>query len=344
MKCGKAQELFSSYLEKTIQPPMGVAFEQHLAECARCKAAYDRFHATTIVLDELPVVEPPPDMHAVIMRRVEQARREAGGRVKWLQFDWQSVFTLRVPVKAVAAACALLLVFAMVIQITPLHSYMAGLFGLQRVTTHLPNETEYAPLPEPPGLTTHSGVKYTDVGAGLSIGVTIDQADQAGTLYDIRLAAARDASVQVRVYELPQGSVGGSVSSGDLTSVRYIGTVSGDKEATARIVQPASGTKTKVAMIIWKGPDGSVSELVYLPPKFGEPESGSVSLQGADACEVFDQLSAAYGAVILAPGGCAEKAASVNLTASSARQAIASAAQQTGLGLRVLQPSVYVVR
>ena len=67
MKCGKAQELFSSYLEKTIQPPLGVAFEQHLAECARCKAAYDRFHATTIVLDELPMVQPPPDLHAIVM-------------------------------------------------------------------------------------------------------------------------------------------------------------------------------------------------------------------------------------------------------------------------------------
>ncbi len=109
MKCGKAQELFSSYLEKTIQPPMGVVFEQHLEECAECKAAYDRFHATTVVLDELPMVEPPADMRAAVMARIEENRRQAPARVKWLHFDWQSVFTLRVPAKALAMGAATLL-------------------------------------------------------------------------------------------------------------------------------------------------------------------------------------------------------------------------------------------
>jgi predicted anti-sigma-YlaC factor YlaD len=344
MKCGKAQELFSSYLEKTIQPPMGVAFEQHLAECARCKAAYDRFHATTIVLDELPVVEPPPDLHAVIMSRVEQARREAPGRVKWLHFDWQSVFTLRIPAKALAAGFALLLVFVMAMQLTPLHSYVAGLSGVQRISKHLPMEETYANPPEPAGFTTHSGVRYADVGAGLSVGVTVDKTEQADSLYDIRLAAVGDASVQVRVYELPEGSAGGSVHSSDLTSVRYIGTVSGSKGATARIIQPESGTKAKVAMIIWKGDSGSGSELVYLPPEFGEESSAGISLQSTDVCEILSRLSADYGAVILAPAGCGAKTALLDVTASSAKQAMAAVAQQAGLGLRVLRPSVYVVR
>src|SRR5665647_1122912 len=122
MKCARAQELFSGYLEKTIQPPMGVAFEQHLAECAHCKAEYNRFHATTVVLDELPEVEPPPDMHAVIMARIERARREAPGKVRWLHFDWQSVFTVRVPARALAMGGAMLLVLAMLVQLTPLHT------------------------------------------------------------------------------------------------------------------------------------------------------------------------------------------------------------------------------
>ena len=344
MKCGRAQELFSSYLEKTIQPPMGVALEQHLAECARCKAAYGRFHATTIVLDELPMVEPPPDMHAVIMRRVEQARREAPGRVKWLHFDWQSVFTLRVPAKALAAALTLLLVFVMVMQLTPLHSYMAALSGVQPVSKHLPMEGNYVNPPEPPGFTTRSGVRYADVGAGLSVGVTVDKTGQAGTLYDIGLAAVGDASVQVRVYELPEGSVGSSVHSSDLTSVRYIGTVSGSKNATARITQPEFGTRTKVAMIIWKSDGKSASELVYLPPRSGEEKTAGVSMEGMGVCDILNTLSADYGAVIIAPADCGAKTASVNVTAASADQAMAAAAQQTGLGLRRLQPSVYVVR
>ena len=158
MRCNKAQELFSSYLEKTIQLPMGVAFEQHLAECVRCRSAYDRFHATTIVLDELPVVEPPPDMHAVIMARVEQARRAAPGRVKWLHVDWQSAFTVRVSAKALAAAAAVLLVFVMVMQFSPLHSYMSGLLGVQPASNRLPVNQGYARLPVPVGFSDDSGV------------------------------------------------------------------------------------------------------------------------------------------------------------------------------------------
>lgn len=337
MKCGKAQELFSSYLEKTIQPPMGVAFEQHLAECARCKAAYDRFHATTIVLDELPVVEPPPDMHAVVMRRIEQARREATGRVRWLRFDWQSVYTLRVPVKAIAAACVLLVVFAAVMQLTPLPSYVASLFGLQRASQHMPVEDTFIRPPAPAGTAMHA-----DVGAGLSVGVTVDRFGSTGTVYDIGLAAG-DTPVQVRVYELPEGATGSSVQSSDLTNVKYIGTVWGGKEATARIVQPASAARAKVAMIIWQAAHGELSELVYLPPRFGQ-DSGSVSLQGADLCEVLGELSTHCGAVILAPGGCGARSASVNVTASSAEEAMAAAAGQAGLRLRALQPSIYVVR
>lgn len=338
MKCGKAQELFSSYLEKTIQPPMGVAFEQHLAECARCKAAYDRFHATTIVLDELPVVEPPPDMHAMIMRRIEQARREAAGRVKWLHFDWQSVYTLRVPVKALAAACVLLVVFAAVMQLTPLPSYVAGLFGLQRASQHLPVEDTFIRPPAPAGTTMHA-----DVGAGLSVGVTVDRFEQAGTVYDIGLAASDGAPVEVRVYELPDGATGRLVRPEDLTNAKYVGIVSGDKEATARIIQPAPAARSKVAIIFWKGAGNQASGLVYLPPKFGR-DNGGVSLHGADLCEVLSELSAQCGAVILAPGTCRTQSASVNVTASSADEAIATVARQAGLRLRALQPSIYVIR
>ncbi len=344
MKCGKAQELFSSYLEKTIQPPLGVAFEQHLAECARCKAAYDRFHATTIVLDELPMVQPPPDLHAIVMQRVKQAHQKAPLRVKWLHLDWQSALTLRLSAKTFAAGLALMLVFVMAMQVTPINSYMAGIFGVQRTAKHLPMEQNYVTPPEPAGFTTHSGEKYANIGTGLSVSITAEKTDQADTLYDIRMAADKDKSIQVRVYELPEGVVGKNLSSDDLTSVRYIGSVSCNKEATARIIQPKSSDKAKVAMLIWKNGNVSESKLVYIPPQLGMANGAAVYCMDENVCDILSNISAAYGTVLIAPTECGTMTASINSTSMSATQSLALVTRHAGLKLCAVGPSIYLIK
>ena len=345
MKCAKAQELFSSYLEKTIQPPMGVALEQHLAECARCKAAYDRFHATAVVLDELPLIEPPPDMHAVIMARVEQARRAAPSRVGWLNFDWQSVFTLRVPVRALAMGAALLLVFVMLFQINPLHSKLPSFVAgpPQVYTRDLPDSSGVAPGPVPWGVKT---IKYADVGTGMTIGVSVDSSNDAGTVYVIGLRARGDKPIPFQVSLLPDSSTG-VVRAGHVANVVNAGTVAGDGEAAVPVViaQPGSSRKTQVALVVWKSEGRSFSEYVFMPSAFGSVAKGtSLSVTDAGVCDLLRRISTDYGVVILAPGGVVVRSASVAVDASTADEAMSVAMRQAGLSSSSLGSSIYAVR
>ena len=37
MKCDRAQEFFSDYLERTLDRPMAAALESHLHDCSACR-------------------------------------------------------------------------------------------------------------------------------------------------------------------------------------------------------------------------------------------------------------------------------------------------------------------
>lgn len=347
MKCARAQELFSSYLEKTIQPPMGVAFEQHLAECSQCRMAYDRFHATALALDELPMVEPPQDMRALVMARVEQARRESPRRVKWLRFDWQSVFTLRVPARALVMGAALLMVCAMLVQLTPLHSITANLIGGQRATNSLPNEQGIAPRPLPSGFKTYADVRYADVGDGIFIGIKVVSNSTSSTIYTMRVGTHGESTLPVQVYVLPEGAVAGDFRSMGLGNARYDGTVAKNREAekTFEVTQSSDEAVAKVALVIWKSNGRSYSEFVFMPSALGRvTETGRLSVSGVRSCDLLGRISSDYGTVIIAPGDTVSKTVDVSIDeSSSAYVAMTKVAGQTGLKLKPLGSSIYEV-
>jgi|SRR5438034_2772566 len=61
MKCDKAQEFFSDYIENALDRPMTVALETHLNGCEACRADVAGLRDMWTVLDKLPQVEPPAD-------------------------------------------------------------------------------------------------------------------------------------------------------------------------------------------------------------------------------------------------------------------------------------------
>src|SRR5215210_8438498 len=61
MKCDKAQEFFSDYIENTLDQPMSVALEAHLNGCELCSADVASLRSMWTVLDKVPQVEPPAD-------------------------------------------------------------------------------------------------------------------------------------------------------------------------------------------------------------------------------------------------------------------------------------------
>ncbi len=61
MKCDKAQEFLSDYIESTLDRPMTVALESHLSGCEACSADVAGLRGMFAVLDKVPQVEPPAD-------------------------------------------------------------------------------------------------------------------------------------------------------------------------------------------------------------------------------------------------------------------------------------------
>jgi hypothetical protein len=80
MKCDKAQEFFSEYIEDVLDRPMTVALEAHLNGCEQCSADVASLRSMWTVLDKVPAVEPPADFVWRTMTRLQNEmvdRREA---------------------------------------------------------------------------------------------------------------------------------------------------------------------------------------------------------------------------------------------------------------------------
>jgi hypothetical protein len=76
MQCDRAQEFFSDYLEQTIDRPLAVAVEAHLAECAGCRRELEELQSACEMLSAMPEVEPPADGAWQVMRELQKLRVE----------------------------------------------------------------------------------------------------------------------------------------------------------------------------------------------------------------------------------------------------------------------------
>lgn len=95
MQCERAQEFFSDYLERTLDRPMTVALEAHLAGCSGCRAEIEALQATWASLDVIPEVVPPPDGAWQVIQQLRQQREAqepvapAAARTRQQQ-EWRS--------------------------------------------------------------------------------------------------------------------------------------------------------------------------------------------------------------------------------------------------------------
>jgi hypothetical protein len=93
MHCERAQEFFSDYLERSLDRPLTVALEGHLAGCAGCRNDIEALRDTFLALSSAPLVEPPPDgawqvlcrLQAARAAQLEAQRQRAPGLLAWLQ-------------------------------------------------------------------------------------------------------------------------------------------------------------------------------------------------------------------------------------------------------------------
>ncbi len=72
MHCERAQEFFSDYLERTLDRPMTVALDAHMAACASCREEVDALQAMFRSLDAVPEITPPWDGAQQVIQRLRE--------------------------------------------------------------------------------------------------------------------------------------------------------------------------------------------------------------------------------------------------------------------------------
>jgi hypothetical protein len=321
MKCARALELFSSYAENAMEPPLRVALEQHLAECPLCKADYERFNATVMMLEETPEVEPPAGFHAAVMARVERSRRTAPRKVKWWSLDWQRVFTVRVPARALAAGVALILAGVAVVQLAPMQTIGAYLPGIHRTVDNPVgiNDSE-APVPKPPT----GDVCYGIPDSGVSICVDVQAADRGR--YTLTVSSQSAEAVAFSVY------------TDSHTTPDSSGYVAREQPA---VVPLSAG----VARVEWEYEGRPYVEYAFMPSNFTAVAAGkSLSVSNTSLGEALGSISQTYGVVVLASGNMERKIQYLDVTDGTPSDALYEVARETGLKWSAIGTSIYLVQ
>jgi hypothetical protein len=105
MKCRRAEELWSDYLEGTLSPPLRKDLDEHLAECADCPPLLASFREVVETLEGLERPAPSPDLVERILAMTPRRVRSTWP-ARLLRFRPRVAPPLR-PWAAVAAAAAL---------------------------------------------------------------------------------------------------------------------------------------------------------------------------------------------------------------------------------------------
>jgi anti-sigma factor RsiW len=84
VKCRKARQLLSPYIDDELTPKEKAALEEHLASCEACRAELEELRAVSDVLGEIfRRLEPPPDLLQRTLNRIREL--EAAGEIERLR-------------------------------------------------------------------------------------------------------------------------------------------------------------------------------------------------------------------------------------------------------------------
>lgn len=287
MKCDKAQEVFSDYLEGTIDPPLALALRNHLNECPDCTRAYELFSAAWRELDSMPLVKVPAGFRQRVTARVEASRVRV--RRPILGVDWQSVFTARMPVRAFAAAVAMA-VFAL----------MALIIGPEAINRG-PRMSQFA-IGQRPSVK----IYQTTETPGLQVSVNRAESGSDMVVYRIVLQPASGVRiVQPVVYVIPKWDGRLSNLQLDSNTLVFHRVLRPNEEVAVPVVIERSqfSRDSLTAYVQWTHNGEQFSSIIFLPTQqygglLGKTETGGE----ATIFYALKQLSARYAAVIATDG------------------------------------------
>lgn len=81
MSCSEIQSLLQAYVMRELEPERRRQVDEHLMACGECQRELAVVSAIVSTLDHQPVLEPPHDFAAHVMRRLPDQRRFIPGPV-----------------------------------------------------------------------------------------------------------------------------------------------------------------------------------------------------------------------------------------------------------------------
>lgn len=341
MKCEKAQELFSDHIEGALERPMVVAFGRHLAECPSCEDDYSVFKTTYQMLETLPEVEPPAGFACDVVMKVRlQVEAERHAR-QWWQVSWSELFASRLPAKVFAGAVALFLGTQVVLH-TPLKDVVSAGFGNVRGVqiddgrSSFPQE--WAQSKEPAMAWLHSGLAFE-----------LDPSSASGgrNVFRLLLKPKDTSSKYVRVYLMDPGEPRFDDQGIERATLVYQGSV-GESGQVIPFIVGRSGDRQDVlaALIAWEHRQKKFLEAAFVPTQMspmGAAMEGSVQIHKMELYSALQEMSAAFGAVILVNADINAVVGSVIVENGTVDDALYKLSTDVGLRWRPLGGQVYIV-
>ena len=360
MKCERAKELFSEYLEGSIDYALTTTVRAHIDQCNDCRSDLKAFRGAWDMIGALPEIAPPSDFrHDVVMRaaRMQHETRKVD-KQGFLGVTWDYVFGRLLPARALAVACAGA-ILAMVLLNVP-QSVFHGIVGTDRDAIvqkgRVPGTDEIQASPFDSG-SKEDWQSRTRIGNALWVSVTSTEFCEGNSYYELNMninnkALVRDVTnrIPAQVYVLPAGTYG--LEPGQRKPM-WSGNVLGDSpvQLTVPGISNSQGEPVPITLLItYQLRKMHFSKVVFIPNKDSRPSSDALGLSSGLAVgernlyAVLQAISQDYSRVIIANGSMNRTPAVVDIGSDREDDTLRKVLKPIGLDWASIDKAVYVDR
>lgn len=366
MKCERAKELFSEYLEGSIDYALTTTVRSHIDQCDDCRDDLKAFQRTWDVIGMLPKVEPPSSFrHDVVMRaaRIQHEHHKAE-KQGFLGVTWDYMFGRLLPARAIAIACAGAVLALLLLNVpqsvyTRYQQLMNGntnviIAGGDRIGV---NDIEASPL----SADKEEWQSRTRLGNALWVSVTSTEFSEGSSYYELILtinnkALARDVTnrIPTQVYVLPVDTYG--LEPGGLQKPMWRGNVLGDSpvQLTVPGISNSQGNPVPVTLFVtYQFRKMHFSKIVFIPNKYARPRStdaldfasgSGLRIKQKSLNALLQAISQDYGKTIIVNGSLNKKPAVVDVGSDQIDDTLRKVLTPIELDWAYIDTAVYVDR
>lgn len=362
MKCERAKELFSEYLEGSIDYALTATVRAHIDQCDGCKGDLVSFRRTWDAIGALPEVEPPSSFrHDVVMRaaRLQHEHRKTE-KQGFLGVTWDYLFGRLLPARAIAIACAGAVLAAVLLNlpqgIFTQFSQESRVFDVPGEGLRPPSSIEASPL----------NAKREDwlgrIGNYNALWVSVESASlsEGSSYYELVLTINNKAlatgvtnRIPAQVYILPAGVY--RLEPGSQRKPVWSGNVLGDAPLPLTVpgITNSQGEPVPITLLVtYQFRKMQFSKVVFIPSRetrqrstdaFGLAQNGA---QGRDRSlfGVLQAVSQEYSTPIIANGSLDKKPSVVDIGSGDIGGALRKVLEPVDLDWAFIDKSVHVDR